>query len=302
MNNDRFQLIAAPFTPMKADGALDLDRIAPYREFLKAQGVDGAFVCGTTGEGALLDADEREAVVDAWVAARGGDSSFRIFVHVGSECPALSVRLARHAASSGANAFAMLSPTFFKPSGEDSVIEQAAEVAAAAPKLPFYYYHIPAMTGLTLSIPKLIRLAMKQIPNFAGVKFTHADPGEYLECLALAGDKAEILFGRDELLLFGLAAGARGAVGSTYNFAAPIYRKLIAAYESGDMALARRMQIEARDLIFAIIGNGGLSAQKAAMAAVGIDCGPCRLPLPRITPEQTSTIATLLQSCSTLPQ
>ena len=71
------------------------------------------------------------------------------------------------------------------------------------------------MTGLALSIPRLIESAIQRIPNFAGVKFTHADLGEYLDCLSLAGDKLEILFGRDELLLFGLAAGATGAVGST---------------------------------------------------------------------------------------
>ena len=291
-----FQLIAAPFTPMKPGGAVDPDRVKPYYEFLRERGVDGAFVCGTTGEGALMTAEERKQVVAAWTAARGSDHSFRIFAHAGNDCPAVSVELARHAAESGADAVAMLSPTFFKPGNEEAAVAQAAEVAAAAPNLPFYYYHIPSMTGLTVSIPRVIELAIQRIPNFAGVKFTHADLGEYLDCRSLAGDKLEILFGRDELLLFGLAAGATGAVGSTYNFMAPLYRHLIAAHGRGDALEARRLQMESRRLIFKIVCHGGLAGQKVAMAEAGFDCGPCRLPLPRLDAAQVSSIQDLFRS------
>jgi hypothetical protein len=95
-----FQLIAAPFTPMKPGGAIDLNRVKPYYEFLRERGVDGAFVCGTTGEGALMTAEERKQVVAAWTAARGSDRSFRIFAHAGRywrmwKGSKLSLRVAR---------------------------------------------------------------------------------------------------------------------------------------------------------------------------------------------------------------
>ena len=285
-----FQLVAAPFTPMKADRSVDFNRVKPYYEFLRTKGIDGAFVCGTTGEGASLTGEERKRLLTAWAIARGEDASFRIFAHVGNESPALAADLAKHAQDCGSDAIAIHSPTFFKPRGEDSAVLHAAEIAAASPQLPFYYYHIPSMTGLSLSIPRLIELAKAHIPNFAGVKFTHGDLGEYLDCLNLAGDKLEIFFGRDELLFFGLGAGAAGAVGSTYNFAAPLYRQLIAAYLRGDEEEARRLQMESRRLISRIVCHGGLAGQKATMALVGFDCGPCRQPLDHINATQIQAI------------
>jgi N-acetylneuraminate lyase len=293
MATSPFQIIAAPFTPMSSSGALDLSRVAAYYGFLEARGVDGVFVCGTTGEGALMTGTERRSVLEAWVDARTGNAAFRIFAHVGSECPALSVELAEHAAGSGADAIAMMSPTFFKPQNEEAVVDQAAVVASAASQLPFYYYHIPSMTGLALSIPCLIKLASEAIPSFAGVKFTHSDLGEYADCLHVAGDNLEILFGRDELLLAGLAMGARGAVGSTYNFASPLYRQVIAAFEVGDMETARIHQMQARKMIEVVVRHG-LPGQKAAMGLAGFECGPSRLPLRNLgTPEKEWLAANL---------
>ena len=276
MPQSRFQIIAAPFTPMHSDGAVDCGRIAAYHGFLAARNVDGAFVCGTTGEGALLSGAERRRVLEAWV--REKEAGFRVFAHVGSECPALSVELAAHARDVGADAIAMVSPTFFKPANEQAVIEQAAVVAAAAPGIPFYYYHIPSMTGLALAIPRVIELAEHTIPTFAGVKFTHSDVGEYADCLVLAGDRLEILFGRDDLLLAGLAVGGNSAVGSTYNFASGLYRRVIAAFEDGDLEAARAYQTQARRMIDVVVRHG-LPGQKAAMGVAGFDCGPSRLPL-----------------------
>ena len=98
------------------------------------------------------------------------------------------------------------------------------------------------------------------------------------------------------MLLFGLTVGATGAVGSTYNFMAPLYRHLIAAHERGDAVEARRLQMESRRMIFKIVCHGGLAAQKVAMASAGFDCGPCRLPLPRLDTAQVSSIQDLFKS------
>jgi dihydrodipicolinate synthase/N-acetylneuraminate lyase len=87
------------------------------------------------------------------------------------------------------------------------------------------------------------------------------------------------LFGRDELLLAGLDAGAAGAIGSTYNYMAPIYRRLVAAWAAGDRLQAKQLQARATAIIDVMIRHGGLPAGTQIMGLSGIDCGPVRSPL-----------------------
>ena len=145
---------------------------------------------------------------------------------------------------------------------------------------------LPALTGLTLPMTEFIERAAEKIPNFAGVKYSHYDLGEFSECRELVGDRYEMLFGRDELLLPALAVGAGGVIGSTFNFSAPIYLRVVAAFQDGDLDAARKAQLEARQMIRSLVRSGPLAGQKAAMRLLGIDCGPARPPLVNPTPTE----------------
>src|SRR5690606_26966689 len=117
------------------------------------------------------------------------------------------------------------------------------------------------------------------IPTLEGIKFTHEDLMDFSRCVRFGDGRYNLLFGRDEILLAGLAMGARGAVGSTYNFAAGYYQAVIEAYQQGDMERAQAEQARATELIAAFAPYGGIPAQKAIMRMVGLDCGPVRAPL-----------------------
>lgn len=271
------RLMAAPFTAFDRERSLDLDRIADQVAGLRADGVHAAFVCGTTGEGASLTEAERARVAQRWCAEAG--PGFDVVVHVGHASLRVATELARHAASVGANAIAAVAPYFHRPQTTEELVEACAEVAAAAGSLPFFFYHLPDMTGVRVPMADFIALSRKQIPNFAGVKFTHNDLAELGQCLQAAGDDLEIMAGRDEILLSSLAAGAVSAVGSTYNFAAPIYLDMADAFASADLASARRLQQITRGMVDLVQPFGGLPALKAIASMAGVDCGPCRLPL-----------------------
>ena len=101
------------------------------------------------------------------------------------------------------------------------------------------------------------------------------------ECLAL--QSFDIVFGYDELLLAGLTLGVKGAVGSTYNFAAPLYQRLIDAFERGDLVAARQAQLQSVRMIRTLQEFGFSRASKAMMSLIGVDCGPVRLPLKPMT-------------------
>jgi N-acetylneuraminate lyase len=113
----------------------------------------------------------------------------------------------------------------------------------------------------------------------AGIKFTNPDLVSYRRSLEIAGNRFDLPWGVDETLLAGLATGARGGVGSTYNWAPQLYQDLISAYEIGDMPEARRLQSIAIAMIDAIAATGFLGTAKALMGRLGAPVGPARLPL-----------------------
>lgn len=270
-------LVAAPFTPFRADGELALDVVPRQARALAANGVIGAFVGGTTGEGSSMTNDERCRVTEAWIAAR--PAGLKIIAHVGHLSAGDSRALARHAQDAGADAIAAVAPSFFKPAGVAELVAWCAHVAAAAPKLPFFYYHIPSMTNVTIPAAAFLAEARAKIPTLAGIKFTHDNLGDFSDTHAIGGSDYQVLFGRDELLLPALTAGATGAVGSTYNYAAPIYLGIMRAFSAGDRATAERGQARACAMIDTMVRFGGQPAGKAIMKLIGIDCGPVRLPM-----------------------
>ena len=287
-------LIAATFTPFRADGSLDLDRIPPVIDHVIASGVSGLYVCGSTGEGPLLTTAEREAVAAATVKAAKG--RVPVVIQVGHNSLADARQLAAHAQKIGADAISATPPGYFKPDTVDNFVDCLVDVTAGAPKLPFYLYHIPVISGVKFDMLEFLGAAEKRLPSLRGVKFSDPNLHEMLACIEYGRGRYEILFGVDEMLLGGLAFGARGAVGSTYNFAAPLNKKIIAAYDRGDMTEARRLQSLAAEMIRIILGNGGRGGLKAAMALVGADCGYNRLPTRTCTPEQRERMRSQLKA------
>jgi N-acetylneuraminate lyase len=288
MNQRLTGLIAAPHTPFHPDGTVATEVIPQQARLLARNGVTGAFVCGTTGEGSSLTSAERRQVVEAWVAAK--PAALALIVHVGHLSLGDACELARHAQECGADAIAALAPSFFKPASATELVAWCAQLAAAAPRLPFYYYHIPAMTGVTIPVADFLNSVNGQIPTLAGIKFTHENLMDFGQSVAIEGGRYDMLFGRDEILLSGIALGARGAVGSTYNYAAPLYLRIFEAFARGDLAAARCEQSRAMEMIAVLNRHGGMAAGKAAMKLIGIDCGPLRLPIRSLTPRDEESL------------
>ncbi|WP_132052606.1 dihydrodipicolinate synthase family protein [Pseudocnuella soli] len=279
-------LIAAPFTPMNPDGTLNLSIIPQYYALLKENGVTGAFICGSTGEGVSLSVAEKKAVAEAWSTAVGSDAGFKVMTLVGGTSVAESTELAKHAADCGLYGVAFTAPFYFKPASVDALAETCAQVAAAAPHLPFYYYHIPVLTGVGYSMKGLLQAVHGRIPNFAGIKYTHEDFMDFLSCMHFDGGRYDMLWGRDENMLAALALGAKGAVGSTYNYAAPLYIRMIDAYEAGEMEAARQFQLQSIHMIELLGKYGGIATGKAYMRKLGLDCGAFRLPVRNMSDAQ----------------
>lgn len=281
-------LLAAPFTPFDEAGEVRYDLIARQAESLIRDGVCGAYIGGTTGEGISCSVDERLKLMDAWQEAAHG--KLLLIAHTG----ALSLKdvevLSRHAADLKYDAFSVIPPTFFRPASVAMLVDYCAAAAATAPELPFYYYH--TMNSLVnLPMHDFLDAADGKIPNLAGIKFNHHNLYDYQNARNACGGKYDVVFGVDEFFIAALAFGAESFIGSTYNYSAPLYRTIWDAYRCGDAKTAGEGMRKVCRGVDLLVANGGISAGKAMMLLKGIDCGPARLPLKHLNPAERQAVA-----------
>jgi dihydrodipicolinate synthase/N-acetylneuraminate lyase len=257
-------LVPAAVTPMTDAGvAVDLAAIGPYAAFLESSGADGAFVCGTTGEGVLLTLDERRAVAKAF---RGGLRG-ALVVHAGAQTTADTVALAAHAGEIGADAVAVIAPPYFALDDDALTAHFVAAARAAAP-LPFYCYAFAARSGYPLPVGVIERIGAA-VDNLAGLKVSES-PFERVEPYLALG--LPVLIGSEPLIPAGIARGAIGTVsGMGAAFPDVVRQCLDASDEAAGMRLAElRRSLEATGQL--------IPAVKHVLGMRGIPVGPAVRP------------------------
>ena len=260
-------LIDAPFTPFYENGDLNLEPIPTYAKMLQKNGLKGVFINGSSGEGYMLTEEERMQLAEAWVKAAPKD--FKVIVHVGSCCVRESKRLAAHAQKIGAWGIGAMAPPFPKIGRIEELVKYIEEIAAGAPNLPFYYYHIPAFNGAFLPMVELLKAVDGRVPNFAGIKYTFESMYEYNQCLG----------------------GAKGGIGGTTNYNGKNLVGIIEAWNKGDLEAARALQNYSQQVINIICHfRGNIVGGKRIMKLIGLDLGPNRTPFQNITPEEEAQL------------
>jgi N-acetylneuraminate lyase len=262
---------------MNPDGTINFSKVPDVVNLLIDNKVKGMFVCGSTGEGPSLTTEERKQLAEAFVKA--ANKRLLVFVHVGHNSVTEARQLAAHAQQIGADYISATPSTYFKVDSVDLLVSCLQEISKGAPALPLYYYNIPSLTGINLDMVKLLEKAGEAIPTFAGIKYTAPQIHDYQSCINFNNNKYDILYGTDEMLLAALATGAKGFIGSTYNFVAPLYSAVIEAFKKGNLAEAQRLQNISVEMVRVIVKYGGLRSQKAMMKLIGVDCGNVRYPL-----------------------
>ncbi|KAL7984787.1 hypothetical protein Chor_003357, partial [Crotalus horridus] len=231
-------------------------------------------VNGTTGEGLSLSIQERKQLAEEWVT-QGKDKLDHIIIHVGTLSLPESKDLAKHAAQIGADGISVISPFFFKEVNKDELVAFFRDVASEAPNIPFYYYHIPPITGIKIRAEELLDSMKEQIPTFKGVKFSDRDLLDLRQCVQKSEqDSFMFLYGVDEQLLSSLVIGANGAVGRS------------------------KQEFCIQEFLGFLISLGfGVPHIKAVMTIFsGIPMGPPRLPLSPVSDDFIFKVKTKLES------
>jgi dihydrodipicolinate synthase/N-acetylneuraminate lyase len=266
--------IAAAVTPL-TDGGGDLDEgaVGPLTRFLAEGGIDGALVCGTTGEGILLSAPERVRVAERFVEAR--PDGFQVAIHAGAQSTADTVALATHAKEIGADAVAVIAPPYF-PLDEPALLGHLRAAAEACGPLPFYVYEFAGRSGYAIPVPVIERLR-ETAPNLAGLKVSDT-PWSAIEPYALEG--LDLFVGSEPLVLEALEHGADGAVSGL----ATAFPEIVAALVHDRDATAGEHVSTLRTLLGPIPFHAAL---KEILVARGVPIrADVRPPLRRLTPQE----------------
>ena len=297
MNFDKIKgLLVAPFTPFNQNGAVDLSPIGDYAAILQKNGLIGVFINGSSGEGYMLTVEERMQLAEKWISVAPKD--FKIIVHVGATCIKDSYKLAQHAKEIGAFGTGAMASPFPKAGRVEELVKYCEEIAAGAPDLPFYFYHIPALNGVFLPMLPFLQVADGRIPNLAGIKYTYESLYEYNQCMRYKNGKYDMLHGQDETILSALAmGGAQGGISGTGNYIGNILVGVIEAYNKGDMEQARELQNYAQEVINVITRfRGNIVAGKRIMKLIGLDLGINRTPFRNVVPEEETVIRKELEA------
>ncbi len=276
-------IFSALVTPFSADGGLDLAVVPALVEAQLAQGVAGFYVGGSTGEAFLQSTEERAAVLVAVAEATAGRC--RLIAHIGAVATRDSLALGRVAADAGYDAISAI-PPFYYDFSRDELMAHYRALGAQVP-LPLIVYNFGGRVG-RLTGADLLRLL--DDPRVIGIKHTSQDL-YLLERFKRHRPEAVIYNGFDEMCLAGLAMGADGAIGTTYNFMGDLFVDLATAFAAGRMAEALALQVTANRVIDVLVDVGVLPGSKHILTLQGLDVGICREPFRALTDADRSRLA-----------
>ncbi|MBD2863311.1 N-acetylneuraminate lyase [Paenibacillus oceani] len=287
---ERFQgIIPAILTPYDESGNVSERATRQLVRHLLGKRVDGFYVGGSTGEGFLLSAGERELLLEVIIDEVRG--TVPVIAHVGAMDTDTSVKLTKHAARAGADAVSSVAPFYYKH-GAEQVRGHYLDIAQAS-DLPLILYHFPAMTGVQSTVRFYEELS--KVDNIAGVKFTSKDTFELQQLIEACGPDFRVFNGPDECLLAGLAVGCCGAIGSTYNIMPKLFTQLYSKFKAGDMAEALRLQAKANRVIAELLKYDFIAFEREILRLQGIDTGRPRKPIQQLTEEERQQIRLFAQ-------
>jgi 4-hydroxy-tetrahydrodipicolinate synthase len=285
-------VLTAMVTPFAPDGTLDTDTAARLATHLVDSGCDGLVVSGTTGESPTTTDAEKSLLLRAVVEAVGDRA--RIIAGVGTYDTAHSVHLARAAAADGAHGLLVVTPYYSRPP-QSGLIAHFTTVADAT-DLPVILYDIPPRSVVPIEWETM--RAVARHPNIVAVKDAKADLHGAAQIMAETG--LAYYSGDDALNLPWLAVGAVGFISVWGHFASGQLRDMLTAFNSGDLATARKISAALGPLNDAQSRLGGVTMSKGGLRLLGFEAGNPRLPQMPATSEQLDQLAADMRAAALL--
>jgi 4-hydroxy-2-oxoglutarate aldolase len=294
MSLDHLQLsgnFPAVPTPFLDSGEVDFDHLRHNIKKLNQLPLDGYVIGGSNGEFAYLSVEERVLVVKK---VRGWLPHDRILIAgAGMESTKATIDLTKSMAEAGAHAALVVTPHYFTGKMTAEALEKHYLSVADVSPLPILLYSVPANTGLILPAEAVLRLAPH--PNIVGMKDSGGDITRIGYLVEYTPDDFAIFAGSAGFYLAALVIGAVGLVGALANIAAPDLARMVDAFRTGELEIAREIQLRLIAPNYAVTSRYGVAGLKAAMDMLGFYGGPVRSPLLPLTDEEMSELRRILE-------
>ena len=282
---------SALITPMNEDASVNFERLKSLVEEQIKAGIDALVICGTTGEKSTLRYDEHVKVIET--AAKVAAGRVPIIAGTGSNDTVYSVELCDDAASVGADAFLMVTPYYNKTS-QAGLVAHYNYIADRVSK-PIILYNVPSRTGVNIK-PETYR-ELSRHPRIVATKEASGDLSLIAQIKYMCGDELDIYSGNDDQPVPIMSLGGIGVISVLSNLCPDVMHELCAAYLSGDTAKATQMQIKYTGLMNALFCDVNPIPVKEAMNMMGMDVGPCRLPLYPMSDSSKALLEAKLREC-----
>jgi 4-hydroxy-2-oxoglutarate aldolase len=277
------------------NGEVDVASFAANLRAHITAGVHGIVSNGSTGEAALLDANERAMLTDA--AREMVPSDRLLIVGTGAESTRTCLALTKDAAARGADAVLVVAPHYYGPNMTPAALRAHYERVADESPVPVVLYNIPKYMHFALPAALVEQLAQHE--NIVGIKDSSGNRDLLSSYIAIQSDTFSVLTGSAQLAQFALESGARGGILAVSLFATALTMEIWSAVERGDTAAATAAQSAITPIAAKIVGEFSVAGVKAAMDRVGLHGGPVRPPLLPLDAQQMEQLDELLAAHST---
>ena len=284
----------AMITPFKDDGSLDEKALRRFVDFQIDGGVDMLLPCGTTGEGATLENDETDRVIQIVIEQSRG--RVPVIVGAGSNSTAKAVQATKRAKKLGANGVLSVGPYYNKPT-QQGYYEHFKAIAEAE-NIPVIVYNVPGRTSGNIEAKTMLRLA--EIPNIVAVKEASGNLGQIMEIIKDAPSHFRVLSGDDAMALAVVLLGGDGIVSVVSNEAPAQMSAMIGAALQSDIAKARELHYKLLPLMNINFIESNPIPVKAALAMMGLIGENYRLPLVKMTETNRDKLARVLEQTGLL--
>ncbi len=275
----------ALITPMKADGAVNYEKLEEILEEQIAGGTDAIVACGTTGEASTLTHEEHLDVIRHTCKVVAG--RIPVIAGTGSNCTETAIYLSVEAEKAGADGVLVVSPYYNKATQKGLAAHFTA--VARAIKIPVILYNIPGRTGVTIQPQTIVELC-RNVENIVGVKEASGNFSSIATLMSLADGCVDVYSGNDDQIVPLLALGGKGVISVLSNVAPRQTHEICASFFAGEVKKSMEMQIKAIPLITELFREVNPIPVKAAMNLMGKETGPLRMPLTEMEPEHQALL------------
>ena len=275
----------ALITPMNEDGSVNYIKLEEILEEQIAGGTDCIIACGTTGEASTLTVEEHLDVIKRTIEIV--NKRIPVIAGTGSNSTETAVEFSKEAQEYGVDGVLVVSP-YYNKATQKGLIQPFSAIANAI-DIPVVLYNIPGRTGVNIE-PETIAYLVNNVPNIVGVKEASGNFSNAVKTLRLCPE-IDMYSGNDDQVVPLMSIGAKGVISVLSNVAPRQTHDMCQAALDGDFVKARKMQIEALDVIENLFTEVNPIPVKAAMNLQGKNVGPLRLPLTQMEKAHEDALA-----------